>query len=156
MTSCLLCPQSVHASLLHSGPESWGEAGATQSPPPAPLPPGRDLWPRGSAVGADGLQRFAATDLLTQRRLLGGRTDTFTHWHWYKRRYDSQMYYLPCYIQKDRKWNMRVKFSPSWIRTRRIWALHVSVIIFSHVFTRNVFNFLFKINQMRVDELLHL
>lgn len=77
-------------------------------------------------------------------------TDTDT------RRYDSQMYYLHFYIQKDRKWNMRVKFSPSWIRTRRIWALHVSVIIFSHVFTRNVFNFLFKINQMRVDELLHL
>lgn len=81
VTSCLLCPQSVHASLLHCGSEGWREAGPTQPPPPAPLPPGRDLWPRGSAVGADGLQRFTATDLLTQRRLLGGRTYTFTHWH---------------------------------------------------------------------------
>lgn len=135
-TSCLLCPQSVHASLLHSGPEGWREAGATQPPPPAPLPPGRDLWPRGSAVGADGLQRFTATDLLPQRRLLGGRTDTFTDWHSNKRRCDVQMYYLVLYTERQEVKHVSEVQS---IMSQDTTDLSASVILLTHVFTRGTF-----------------
>lgn len=76
LTSLLVRPQSVHASLLHRG---WRQAAATQPTPPAPLPPGPDLWPRGPAVGADGPQRRPAPSLHTQTRLLGGTSWSFTH-----------------------------------------------------------------------------